>query len=215
MPAPPVPRLGRLLAAAAAALSVCAAPANATLPSGADPPGAEVCHTASAEELAASGARQVAVTLPNVLLQPMHGAPVALTQRIRTADAVLLNFIYTSCTSICPPMAHIFATAQARMGARAAELQLVSVSIDPEHDSPKRLQAYAALFRAGPQWSFHTGSQAAVDKVQRAFQVYRPDKMGHQPVTFIKPRGQDGWLRIDGLAKPEQLVALALGSPVK
>ena len=206
-----IPR--RLLAGAAALLFAYCSQANSAPPG--SPPDAEICHSASAEELAASGARQVDVTLPNVLLQPMRGAPATLTQRIRTADAVLLNFIYTSCTSICPPMAHIFATAQERLGTRAAELQLVSVSIDPEHDSPKRLQAYATQFRAGPQWSFHTGSQAAVDKVQRAFQIYRPDKMGHQPVTFIKPRGQDGWLRVDGLARPEQLLALALGSPVK
>jgi protein SCO1 len=68
---------------------------------------------------------------------------------------------------------------------------------------------------AGPQWTFHTGSQAAVDAIQRAFNVYRPDKMGHTPVTFVRPRGAQKWVRLDGFASPERLIqeAQALAAP--
>jgi protein SCO1/2 len=176
----------------------------------------EICHhDAASPDGAASAPRPMAVQLPAVVLQSARAAAAPISQRIRTADAVLLNFIFTSCTSVCPPMSQTFAATQERLGSRASQLQLVSISIDPEHDTPKRLQAYAQRFGAGPQWTFHTGTQASVDAVQRAFQVYRPDKMGHTPVTFVKPRGQDNWLRVDGLARPEQLMALALGSAAR
>lgn len=211
-----LPRRKWLLAAAAGTAGWCLPHAQVQALSAAVPaPPADVCHTPSTEAMADTGARPVSVVLPSVALMPMRGPAAPLTQRIRTADAVMLNFIFTSCTSVCPPMSQIFASAQERMGARAAELQLVSVSIDPEHDTPKRLLAYSERFGAGPSWSFHTGSQAAVDTVLRAFHIYRPDKMGHTPATFIKPRGQNGWLQVDGFARADRLLALALGSVPK
>jgi protein SCO1/2 len=111
-------------------------------------------------------------------------------------------------------MSQIFATAQERLGANAAQLQMLSVSIDPGQDTPAHLKEFAERFHAGRQWTFNTGSQQAIDEIQRAFNVYRPDKMGHTPVTFIKPRGSRQWVRLDGFASPEQLIREALGSVV-
>lgn len=174
----------------------------------AEPP-PDLC-VAPATATGAPSAETVTLHLPDVRLQPAQGASVSLGSQLRSSEAVLLNFIYTSCTSICPPMAQIFAATQERLGSRAAQVQMLSISIDPEHDSPRRLQAYARRFGAGTQWRFFTGSLQAIDAVQRAFSVWRPDKMSHTPVTFIKPRGQSHWWRVDGFATPDQLIALAL-----
>jgi protein SCO1 len=157
----------------------------------------------------------VQVRLPTVKVQQHSGKLVAFNSAVDDARPVLLNFVFTSCTSICLPMAQVFAEAQERLGTRAGQVQMISISIDPSQDSPARLTDYAGRVGAGPQWTFHTGSQEAVDAIQRAFNVYRPDKMGHTPVTFIRPRGAQQWVRLDGFASPERLIkeAQALAVP--
>lgn len=180
------------------------------------PPEDELCHDpAPAPSMAAPVRSLQAVTLPAVRLRTQAGgAASTLAEVIGDDRPVLLNFVFTSCTTICPPMTQIFAAAQARLGERRAQVRMVSVSIDPDHDTPARLREYAARFEAGPQWRFVTGSAEAIDAVQRAFNVHRPDKMGHTPVTFLRPKGSRQWVRLDGFASPEILVREALaGSP--
>ena len=179
------------------------------------PADADVCHTEPAGTpgtFAAEPARSVQrVTLPPVRLRPHTGAPTDLAGALGDDRPVLLNFVFTSCTTICPPMSQIFAATQERLGARREQVRMVSISIDPGHDTPARLRDYAARFDAGAQWRFLTGSAEAIDAVQRAFNVYRPDKMGHTPVTFVRPRGARQWVRLDGFTHPDRLIREALG----
>lgn len=151
----------------------------------------------------------LAVRLPAVRLRAHSGPTIDFGSSLDEQRPALLNFIFTSCTTICPPLSQTFAAVQERLGARRDSLQMVSVSIDPEHDSPGRLRDYAARFGAGNQWRFFTGTVEAVDAVQRAFNVYRPDKMGHTPVTFIRPKGSRQWVRLDGYAGPDELLRVA------
>jgi len=119
---------------------------------------------------------------------------------------VLLNFVFTSCSAICPIMTSVFAQVQTALGPDAMKVRMVSISIDPEHDTPERLKEYAARFGAGPQWSFYTGTAQGSIAAQRAFGAYRGDRMNHEARTFLRTaRGKD-WLRIDGLATSEALV---------
>ena len=148
----------------------------------------------------------VQVRLPSVRVQQHSGKFVAFDAAVDDTRPVLLNFVYTTCTGICLPMSQVFAAVQERLGARAEQLQMISVSIDPGQDTPARLTDYAGRFAAGPQWIFHTGSQDAMDAIQRAFNVYRPDKMSHTPVTFVRARGSRQWVRLDGFPAPDQLI---------
>jgi protein SCO1 len=151
----------------------------------------------------------VQVRLPSVRVRQHTGNLVAFDALVDDARPVLLNFVYTTCTGICLPMSQMFAAVQERLGARADQLQMISVSIDPGQDTAARLAEYAGRFAAGPQWTFNTGSQQAVDAIQRAFNVYRPDKMSHTPVTFVRPLGSRLWVRLDGFSSPDQLIRLA------
>lgn len=145
--------------------------------------------------------------LPKVMLRDQDGAAVALAQRLDDGRPVLLNFIYTSCTAICPPMTRIFAEVQNRLGAERRRLHMVSVSIDPEHDTPRQLKDYARQFGADDSWIFLTGSSAASASVQKAFNAYRPDKMGHTPLTFLRRAPGQPWVRLDGLAQADRILA--------
>jgi protein SCO1/2 len=83
----------------------------------------------------------------------------------------------------------------------------MSISIDPEQDTPARLREYAKTFHAGPEWQHYTGALAASQGAQRAFDVYRGDKMDHAPAVLIRRAPGTEWRRIDGFATAEQVLA--------
>ena len=118
----------------------------------------------------------------------------------------MLNFIFTTCTTICPVMSATFSMVQEKLGPEHGKVRMISISIDPEHDSPSRLNAYAKKFGAGAQWSMLTGSIGNSIAVQRAFDAYFGDKMNHRPVTFMRKGPGKPWLRIDGFASADDLL---------
>ena len=164
-------------------------------------------HHVAAPSSATISRSEVRLTLPKVALKTQDGKAVVLPELIDDGRPVLLNFIYTSCTAICPPMTRIFAEVQDKLGADRARVRIVSVSIDPEEDTPKRLRDYARQFGAAEPWVFVTGSSAASESVQKAFNAYRPDKMGHTPLTFLRRAPGQPWVRLDGLAQAPQILA--------
>jgi len=119
---------------------------------------------------------------------------------------VILNFIYTTCTTICPLTSRTFAELQDKLGHERDSVHMVSISIDPEQDTPAVLAEYASRFGAGKQWRFYTGTLDASVTAQRAFDVYRGSKMNHNPVTFIRIAPGKPWLRIEGFAKADELL---------
>ncbi len=143
---------------------------------------------------------------PEVRLLDSEGNEVDLADSLDVAEPVMLNFIFTSCTTICPAMSATFSQVQAKLGEEGSSVRMVSISIDPEHDSPAQLGEYAKRFEAGPQWSLLTGSVEDSIAVQRAFNVYRGDKMNHQPVTFMRNGADQPWVRIDGFASADELL---------
>lgn len=143
---------------------------------------------------------------PDVKLVDANGKPVSLRSHLDGRDPVMLNFIFTTCTTICPVTSATFSTVQEKLGTGHGKVRLVSVSIDPEHDSPSRLNAYAKRFGAGTQWSMLTGSAEDSVAVQRAFGAYFGDKMNHRPVTFMRTGHGKPWLRIDGFASADDLL---------
>lgn len=145
-------------------------------------------------------------TIPQVQLVQTDGKSVALSTALDDGRPVLLNFIYTSCTTVCPISSQTFSDLQGKLGALRDKVHLVSISIDPEQDTPARLRDYAARFSAGPEWQFFTGTLAASTAAQRAFNVYRGDKMDHAPVTLVRLAPGAQWVRIEGFATADDLL---------
>lgn len=159
-------------------------------------------HTAPA-----SLQRSVADYRPaKVQLVRADGVRVSFPAAIDDGRPVMMNFVYTTCTAICPAMTQIFAEVQKQLGADAAKLQMVSLSIDPEQDTPKRLAEYAKSQGAGPDWRFYTGTVEASVAVQKSLAAYRGDKMNHTPLTLLRAAPGQPWVRLDGFATPDQLL---------
>lgn len=148
----------------------------------------------------------VQYVVPPVTLVRDDGVRVSLPEEMNDGRPVLLNFIFTSCGSICPLMSQTFAQFQKKLGAEANDVHLMSISTDPEEDTPARLREYADKFHAGPEWQHYTGTVEASLAAQRAFDVYRGDRMSHTPVTLMRAAPGQPWKRIDGFATPDDLV---------
>jgi protein SCO1 len=145
--------------------------------------------------------------LPAVRLIRDDGKPVWLREEIDDGRPVYLDFIYTTCTAICPVTSATFEALQDRLGSARDKVHMMSISIDPEEDTPRRLADFRKKYDAGPQWHHYTGTTEASVATQRAFGVYTGDKMGHTPVTLFRAAPDKPWVRLDGFATPDQLLA--------
>lgn len=144
--------------------------------------------------------------LSDIRLVRDDGKSVSLPAELNDGRPVFMTFIYTTCTTICPVASQTFAQLQEALGSERSKVHLVSISIDPEQDTPARLREYAKRFGAGPNWQHYTGSVEASIAAQRAFDVYRGDKMNHNPVTLMRATPGHPWLRVDGFATAKELL---------
>jgi protein SCO1/2 len=142
----------------------------------------------------------VTVSIPDVVLVNQNGEKVRLkTLMADPAQPVIVDFIYGTCTTICPILSAGYANLQRKLGAASNKVRLVSITIDPENDTPKVLKEYLERYQARPGWDFFTGSRADINNVMKAFNAYFPDKMSHQPLNFIREPAGGQWIRLYGL----------------
>lgn len=136
--------------------------------------------------------------IPEVTLVDHHGELVDFTSLLGTDKPVFLNFFFVTCTTICPVLTAGFASFQDELGDEAGGVQLVSITIDPEHDTPEVLSEFSERFEAKEGWRFLTGSRKDIDAVMKAFDAYVVNKMNHLPLTFIHAPGKEEWIRVEG-----------------
>jgi protein SCO1/2 len=148
----------------------------------------------------------VPYNVPSITLVRADGHQIDLKNELDDGRAVVMTFIYTTCTSICPVISQTLEQLQNELGPQISHVHLVSISIDPENDTPARLREYAAKFGAGPQWQYYTGTVDASIAAQKAFNVYREDKMNHNPVVLLRAAPGKPWLRVDGFATAGELL---------
>jgi len=193
--------LGAAVALTAAA--VVAQPAFAASGTAANAPDPHAHHHHMMSDIMRS---TVDYTPPAVSLVRADGKAVSLINELNDGRPVILTFIYTTCTSICPMISQTLSQLQSDLGSDRDKVHMMSISIDPEQDTPARLTAYARKYGAGPEWQHYTGTVAASIETQRAFDVYRGDKMNHNPVMFLRAAPGRPWLRIDGFATVAELL---------
>jgi protein SCO1/2 len=149
---------------------------------------------------------EVNYQIPDVTAVREDGKKVSFLKELDDGRPVMVNFIYASCSAICPVLSHVFAKVQTKLGADAKKVHMVSVSIDPENDTPAKLVEYAKKFKAGRQWNHYTGTLEASIAIQKAFDAYRGDKMNHTPLTLIRGAPGKPWVRLDGFASPDGVI---------
>ncbi len=148
-----------------------------------------------------------AYEVPDVMLLAHDGASVEIADSLGVDRAVMVNFVFTSCTTICPILSASFAEVGRRLKSSGEHVDFYSISIDPEYDTRDRISEYAKKVGAGDRWRFVTGSLDDTFKLEKAFDTYRGNKMNHLPLTFMKPAGAETWVRIEGFPSAEEILA--------
>ncbi|MDB5997482.1 MAG: electron transport protein SCO1/SenC [Pseudomonas sp.] len=146
------------------------------------------------------------VKFADVALVDQNGKPVRLEKDLVTDKIVVMSFIYTSCTTVCPVVSSIMGKVQKKLGARVgSEVQLVSISIDPQRDDAQRLNDYARNFQKGPCWSWLTGSAQSINATLKGLGTFSGDFKNHQPLILVGDGNNRHWTRYYGFTDPAVL----------
>jgi protein SCO1 len=149
-----------------------------------------------------------ALDLPDTVLTDEHGQKVRFRSDVVRDRVVAINFVYTTCGTICPPLGATFGKLRALLGERAGrEVELVSISVDPATDTPERLAAWSAKFGAGKGWTLLTGDEREVRTVLKALRSDLGDRASHSPLVLIDNPATGKYTRAYGLASPSTLLA--------
>jgi protein SCO1 len=144
--------------------------------------------------------------IPNVEVIRKDGKKLPFIKEMDDGSPVIMNFIFASCSAICPMLSHVFSQVQAKLAKDAPKVHLMSISIDPENDTPTKLSEYAKKFGAGSDWDFYTGTIEASVAIQKAFNAYRGDKMNHSSVVLLRTAPGKPWLRLEGFVSPDAVI---------
>lgn len=159
---------------------------------------------AKAAPVAAQGVRIVLADTP---LLDQDGRALRLKGDAVGDRIVVVDFIYTSCTTVCPVVSALMAQLQGRLGARVGQdVALLTLTVDPLRDTPARLKEYGRRFDAGPGWRWLTGPKPQVDEALKAFGAYTPNFENHPSLVLVGDGKSGKWLRFYGFPGPDQLV---------
>ena len=150
---------------------------------------------------------EIKVEIPDVTLIDQDGDRVDFRDLMLSDKPVFVDFIYATCTTICPVLSAGYTSIQRKLGDKLDSVSLVSITIDPEHDGPEELTEYLERYQAKPGWEFLTGTRADIDAVMHAFDAYVPNKMSHRPIVFIRTPSSGSWVRLYGFASGADLMA--------
>jgi protein SCO1/2 len=122
---------------------------------------------------------------------------------------VVMDFVYTTCTTVCPVLSALFSQVQNRLGDDLGEdVVLVSLTVDPVRDTPQRLKAYAAKHRAGPEWRWLTGPKTTVEDVLIGVGAYSVNFEDHPSMVLVGDVHTGQWHRLFGFPSPDRILEL-------
>lgn len=150
------------------------------------------------------------LSIPEVELVDQHGNKVHFYSDLVKGKIVAINTIFTTCTTVCPLSGANFSELS-RLLARENPLKfaLVSISIDPQVDTPQRLNEWSRRFgQASPNWILLTGPKVRVDSLLKSLQLFTPDKQEHSAGSLIGGEGGGDWARPPASVGPVRLATL-------
>lgn len=145
----------------------------------------------------------------DVELLDQDGRTVRFYSDVLKNKVVIINTFFTTCTSICPPLNRNFEKIQEALGDRLGkDAFLISISVDPETDTPTRLKEYGKRFHARPGWLFLTGKKENVNWALYKLGQYVETKDDHTSIVLIGNEPTGLWKKAFGLAKLAELMQI-------
>src|SRR6267143_2473609 len=150
---------------------------------------------------------------PNVPLTTQDGKVVRFYDDLLQGKAVAINLIYTRCSASCPLETAKLVQVQRLLGDRVGkDVFFYSISIDPKHDTPEALKAYARRFHVGPGWLFLTGKHEDIQLVSKKLGLASLtdawNRDGHQPALMVGNESTGEWIRSSTVENPKFLARM-------
>jgi protein SCO1/2 len=143
----------------------------------------------------------------DVELINQDGTKLRFYSDVLKGKTVVVNTFFTTCTSVCPPMNRNMQKIQEALGDRVGkDVFFISITVDPEVDTPTRLKDYAKKFHAGPGWTFLTGKKENLDWALYKLGQYVENKDDHTTVFIIGNESTGLWKKAFGMANVTELV---------
>lgn len=164
-----------------------------------------VASVAQANEFRAAGQKY----FTDLELVDQNGRKVRFYSDLIDGKIVVINSFFATCTGVCPVMGATFRKIQEALGDRVGrDVHLISISVDPENDTPEKLRKYAKATSARPGWTFITGDKKNVDAALRKLGLLTANKESHTPVVLIGNDAKGVWKKAFGLAAADEVVRL-------
>jgi protein SCO1/2 len=142
--------------------------------------------------------------LPDLEVVTHEGKKVHFYSDLVKGRTVALNFIYTECSTICPSSGALFSALQKEH----ERVQFISISIDPETDTPAKLAAWSKRFRSTPQWTLVTGSRENIEQIVKALGQPFARPQDHNPLTIVGSDRTGEWSKLYGFPGTERIAKL-------
>jgi protein SCO1 len=145
-------------------------------------------------------------------LVDQQGRTVRFYTDVLEGKIVVVNFMFTRCTGICPILSSTMQKVQQSLSGHVGdEVRLVSISVDPEHDTSAALGEFARRFEAGAGWLFLTGEKENVDRVSHKLGGYTEQKEAHLPLFLVGDVVTGRWTKVVGAGAPERITEAVNG----
>lgn len=146
---------------------------------------------------------------PDVELVDQFGESHRFYSDLLEGKVVVINAMFTSCAGSCPAMAARLRKLQAWLGDRLGrDVYILSISVDPERDTPESMAAFAGEFDAEKGWYFLTGERQKVSQVLKKLGQYVEQPESHMSVMLIGNEPTGLWKKAMGIAPAEDLIAI-------
>lgn len=159
----------------------------------------------------ASGSDSNESYFTNLPLLTQENKTVRFYNDLLKGKVVLINFMFTTCKGVCSPMTANLAKVQRYLGERVGrDINMISISVDPETDTTAVLKHYAETFKAQPGWFFLTGKKENVDWILYKLGGYVEDRNEHSTVVILGNEATGEWVKMPAMAGPTEIADAAI-----
>ena len=148
-----------------------------------------------------------AITFQDMALEEADGSRTSAHKILSNDHPILVTFIFTSCGTICPILSATVSRVKDEIFGITGDARIISITIDPDYDTPERLLEYSSKYGMDERWRFVRGDIRDTIRLEKEFGIYRGNKMNHLPAFFVKAPNREHWLKIDGFIGKENLIA--------
>ena len=149
---------------------------------------------------------------PNLPVVTQEGKTLHFYDDLLKGKIVVINFIYTSCQDICPIATARLAQVEEKLGEQMGhDVFFISMTVDPERDTPQRLNEYAKAFSTGPGWTFVTGKPVDVRAINYKLGERSTNLSEHRNEIVLGNDATGQWQRDNVFSDLDRLVITIKG----